>query len=115
MRRAPPSVACLDKLHGARLGGTYLALPLAPPIKVGLGWEHSPSYLFEINQHARDFCGLAVPGPVELTNVRFDLDRILPVDSSQSRRVLCARQRQAAWWPATCGREKTVAEDYPVK
>jgi len=55
-RWEPPSSECTSSLHAATLGTMRLALPLAPVIAIGQGEEYAPTYRFDINEQARQFC-----------------------------------------------------------
>lgn len=114
-RREPPSSACLTRLHTVVLGGTPLALPLAPAFTVGQGREYHPSYSLDVNEQARKFCEETAAGPVKITNLTArltpDHTRHLAVRSS----AFCANARPFGWWRDLCRREHDddPPADYP--
>lgn len=114
-RRAPPSASCLAHPHPVVLGGTPLALPLAPAFSVGQGREYDPSYPLDVNEKAREFCAKASAGPVKITNLTArltpDYTRYLAV----RRSAFCASAKPYGWWHDLCRREHddNPPSDYP--
>lgn len=68
-RRESPSLACRSRLFDARIAGQKLNVPLIAGLHVGEGREWEPTYMFELPEHARNFCTQAYRTPPELTNL----------------------------------------------
>lgn len=113
--QAPPEAACAEGVHRAVLGEVELALPISRAIRVGEGFEYNPSWMFEINDHARRFCRQAQLAPPQLTNIQIDLGTRTSVQSSTLyESAFCRSQQPYAWWASSCRRETLEpSRDFP--
>jgi hypothetical protein len=115
-RRAEPAAACAASLHEARLGSVTLALPIARAILVGAGPEYAPSWLFEINEQAREFCEDARTATPQLTNVQVDLDATTSIRSTSAPSAFCRSEQAYSWWASSCRREgHEPTRDFPER
>lgn len=105
---AAPSEACLAKGHPAVLAGVPLSIPLAPAIRVGQGAAYEPTYLLDINQHARDFCAEAAAGRVRLTNLSFKLDQPHP------EHPFCKTAARYPWQAGLCASRSPKSAASPL-
>ncbi|NML09725.1 hypothetical protein HHL08_06110 [Sphingobium sp. AR-3-1] len=104
-RRAPPSASCLARLHPVVLGGTPLALPLAPALSVGQGREYDPNYPLDLNEKARKFCAETSAGPIKITNLTARLTPDYSRHLAVRRSTFCASAKPYGWWHDLCRRE----------
>lgn len=71
---APPSAACLDNLHPARIADVDIAIPVAPGILLWGNGTNDDHYVLWSNPDARAFCGKADGGNAALKSIVFMLD-----------------------------------------
>ncbi|WP_327212168.1 hypothetical protein U8Q06_05910 [Rhizobium beringeri] len=97
-RYAPPSAACLDNLHPARIADVDIAIPIAPGIFLygeGMSDDH---YILWSNPDARAFCGEADGGNANLKSVVFMLDGYPSRREMQTKRPFCSRPHPEYPW-----------------
>ncbi|TAV40926.1 hypothetical protein [Rhizobium leguminosarum] len=116
-RYAPPSAACLDKLHPARIADVAVAIPVAPGILLfgdGMSDEH---YVLWSNPDARAFCNEADGGSVTLKSVVFMLDGSPARREMETKRPFCSRPQPGyPWAEMACHLIPTdVIPDKPVQ
>ncbi|MBY3124557.1 hypothetical protein [Rhizobium laguerreae] len=116
-RYAPPSAACLDNLHPARIAGVAIAIPVAPGILLygdGMSDDH---YILWSNPDARAFCNEADGGSATLKSVVFMLDGIPARREMETKRPFCSRpQPDYPWAEMACHLIPTdVVPDKPVQ
>ncbi|NEJ88867.1 hypothetical protein GR223_23525 [Rhizobium leguminosarum] len=116
-RYAPPSAACLDNLHPARIAGVAVAIPVAPGILLfgdGMSDDH---YILWSNPDARAFCSEADGGNATLKSVVFMLDGSPARREMETKRPFCSRpQPEYPWAEMACHLIPTdVIPDKPVK
>ncbi|MBY5779425.1 MFS transporter [Rhizobium leguminosarum] len=116
-RYTPPSAACLDNLHPARIAGVAIAIPVAPGILLygdGMSDDH---YILWSNPDARAFCNEADGGSATLKSVVFMLDGIPARREMETKRPFCSRpQPDYPWAEMACHLIPTdVVPDKPVQ
>ncbi|MBB4510635.1 hypothetical protein [Rhizobium leguminosarum] len=116
-RYAPPSAACLDNLHPARIAGVAVAIPVAPGILLfgdGMSDDH---YILWSNPDARAFCNEADGGSATLKSVVFMLDGSPARREMETKRPFCSRPHpEYPWAEMACHLIPTdVVPDKPVK
>ncbi|NEH47453.1 hypothetical protein GR210_01430 [Rhizobium leguminosarum] len=116
-RYAPPSAACLDNLHPARIADVAITIPVAPGILLygdGMSDDH---YILWSNPDARAFCNKADGGSATLKSVVFMLDGSPARREMETKRPFCSRpQPDYPWAEMACHLIPTdVIPDMPVK
>ncbi|MGO6881390.1 hypothetical protein ACCS44_21245 [Rhizobium ruizarguesonis] len=116
-RYAPPSAACLDNLHPARIADVAIAIPVAPGILLfgdGMSDDH---YILWSNPDARAFCNEADGGSATLKSVVVMLDGSPARREMETKRPFCSRpQPEYPWAEMACHLIPTdVIPDKPVK
>ncbi|MBC8129120.1 MAG: hypothetical protein H7Y08_02215 [Rhizobiaceae bacterium] len=106
-RLAPPSPECTARLHDAMIADVSLAIPLAPAIDVSLGQGYDPTFVFRINQHAREFCSSASAGVPSITRISIDVGGRVPRGPAGRNEAVCSQRRPFAWWQALCRESDT--------
>ncbi|WP_017965535.1 hypothetical protein [Rhizobium leguminosarum] len=116
-RYAPPSAACLDNLHPARIADVDIALPVAPGLLLYGDGVYGDHYLLWSNPDARAFCGKADGGNATLKSVVFMLDGIPARREMETKRPFCSRPHpEYPWAEMACHLIPTdVIPDKPVK
>ncbi|MBY3321162.1 hypothetical protein [Rhizobium laguerreae] len=117
VRYAPPSAACLDNLHPARIADVAVAISVAPGIFLygdGMSEDH---YILWSNPDARAFCREADGGNATLKSVVFTLDGSPSRREMQTNRPFCSRPHpEYPWAEMACHLIPTdVIPDKPVK
>lgn len=116
-RYAPPSAACLDNLHPARIADVAIAIPVAPGILLfgdGMSDDH---YILWSNPDTRAFCNKADGGSATLKSVVFMLDGSPARREMETKRPFCSRPHpEYPWAEMACHLIPTdVIPDKPVK
>ncbi|MGO7802950.1 hypothetical protein ACC778_32870 [Rhizobium ruizarguesonis] len=116
-RYAPPSAACLDNLHPARIADVAIAIPVAPGILLfgdGMSDDH---YILWSNPDARAFCNEADGGSATLKSVVVMLDGSPSRREMETKRPFCSRLHpEYPWAEMACHLIPTDAiPDKPVK
>lgn len=97
-RYAPPSAACLDNLHPARIADVDIAIPIAPGLFLygeGMNDDH---YILWSNPDARAFCSEADGGNATLKSVVFMLDGSPSRREMETKRPFCSRPHPEYPW-----------------
>ncbi|MBY3139010.1 hypothetical protein [Rhizobium laguerreae] len=116
-RYAPPSAACLDNLHPARIADVAIAIPVAPGIFLygdGMSEDH---YTLWSNPDARAFCREADGGNATLKSVVFTLDGSPSRREMETKRPFCSRPHpEYPWREMACHLIPTeLIPDTPVR
>ncbi|MBY3296234.1 MFS transporter [Rhizobium laguerreae] len=116
-RYAPPSAACLDNLHPARIADVAIAIPVAPGILLFGDGRSDDHYILWSNPDARAFCNEADGGSATLKSVVFMLDGIPARREMETKRPFCSRpQPDYPWAEMACHLIPTdVVPDKPVQ
>ncbi len=116
-RYAPPTAACLDNLHPARIAGVAVAIPVAPGILLYGDGMRDDHYILWSNPHARAFCNEADGGSATLKSVVFMLDGSPARREMETKRPFCSRpQPEYPWAEMACHLIPTdVIPDKPVQ
>ncbi|MGO8316031.1 hypothetical protein ACC848_05685 [Rhizobium johnstonii] len=97
-RYAPPTAACLDNLHPARIADVDIAIPVAPGIFLYGDGMNDDHYLLWSNPDARAFCREADGGNATLKSVVFMLDGIPARREMETERPFCSRPHPEYLW-----------------
>ncbi|WP_334543872.1 hypothetical protein [Rhizobium leguminosarum] len=116
-RYAPPSAACLDNLHPARIADVGIAIPVAPGLFLYGDGMNDDHYILWSNPDARAFCSEADGGNATLKSVVFTLDGSPSRREMQTNRPFCSRAHpEYPWAEMACHLIPTdVIPDKPVK
>jgi len=116
-RYAPPSAACLDNLHPARIADVDIAIPVAPGIFLYGDGMNDDHYILWSNPDARAFCSEADGGNATLKSVVFTLDGSPSRREMQTNRPFCSRPHpEYPWAEMACHLIPTdVIPDKPVQ
>ncbi|AIC28123.1 hypothetical protein IE4771_CH03029 [Rhizobium etli bv. mimosae str. IE4771] len=114
---APPSAACLDNLHPARVADVDIAIPVAPGISLYGDGGNADHYILWSNPEARAFCREADRGAVTLNSVVFMLDGSPARREMLTERPFCSRPHpEYPWGEMACHLIPTdVIPDKPVE
>jgi len=114
---APPSAACLDNLHPARIADVDVAIPIAPGIFLYGDGGNDDHYILWSNPEARAFCSEADGGAVTLKSVIFMLDGSPERREMETKLPFCSRPHpEYPWAEMACHLISTeVIPDKPVK
>lgn len=116
-RYAPPSAACLDNLHPARIADVDIAIPVAPGMLLYGEGMNDDYYILWNNPDARAFCREADGGKATLKSVVFRLDGYPSRREMQTERPFCSRPYpEYPWAEMACHLIPTeVIPDKPVE